>query len=85
MDADYANSKLLNKILVSIGVHPHLITFILSEGNIIFYFLLHFIIVVSIYWARHVPRTMDNRWIKTVIDWYPRDMERNGGRSRQKW
>lgn len=36
-------------------------------------------------WAGHIARCKDNRWTKTIMDWYPREKKRDRGRPSDKW
>ncbi|KAE9418155.1 hypothetical protein Angca_009721, partial [Angiostrongylus cantonensis] len=39
----------------------------------------------KIRWAGHVMRMNDNRWIRAVSDWIPRDVKRTAGRPPTRW
>jgi hypothetical protein len=36
-------------------------------------------------WAGHLLRTRDERWSKSVTEWYPRENKRKRGRPRARW
>ncbi|KAE9414174.1 hypothetical protein Angca_006088, partial [Angiostrongylus cantonensis] len=39
----------------------------------------------KIRWAGHAMRMYDNRWIRAVSDWIPRDVKRTAGRPPTRW
>jgi hypothetical protein len=36
-------------------------------------------------WAGHIPRRMDGRWTREILEWYPRGCERKQGRPSKRW